>query len=209
MEWGPESWGCYLHSRANHRACCLTLPPHPNPFFISPQDLPDGTRFSGTVDASTEYGYTVTISLPNNRQVHATLFKDPFQFPPPGMRRLNGEDTAMSGGAEVQRPPDVQRNSLGMRLPRPAKTPYQFFQMGVSKEQLLQLHKLPVNNDYPPTTELLQSLTADLWRQMTQDQLRPFVDMANKDRNRFEQEWRDYRARCQEALSACPPHRAA
>ena len=62
--------------------------------------------------------------------------------------------------------------------------------------QLLQLHPDPNSQ---ASKELLPMLMSDLWHQMTPDQRQPFLDMAAKDRERFEKDVRDYRRRMAEA----------
>ncbi|GAX76225.1 hypothetical protein CEUSTIGMA_g3669.t1 [Chlamydomonas eustigma] len=185
---------------------------------VSP-DLRAGTRFTGVIDNNFENSYMITINLPNQR-LQGVLYKQapplgvlppvahhagsPYPRVVPSTPRTGGggikvEDTAVSPEMDSvsHRMESGKRPRSRVSHPAPApprmhRTPYQFFQLGVNKEQLMQLHPDPSSQS---SHDMLPRLMSDLWHQMTPEQRKPFMDMAGKDRERYDKEVREHRCR--------------
>ncbi|GAX81680.1 hypothetical protein CEUSTIGMA_g9108.t1 [Chlamydomonas eustigma] len=192
---------------------------------VSP-DLRVGTRFTGVIDCNFENSYMITINLPNQR-LQGMLYKQALPssaLPPtsalgvPYPRGISGIPHPSGGGVKIEDTAvSPEMDSASQRLdsskrarspssiplptqPRMHRTPYQFFQLGVNKEQLLQLHPdLSSQSNH----DMLPRLMADLWQQMTQEQRKPFLDMAGRDRERYEKEVREYRRRMADVGGIC------
>lgn len=171
------------------------------------KSLEAGTRFTGVIDCTVNHGHRITIQLPGQCLQGTLYWQSPADVTPragppagppkaaPATTHLD-EDTAMS--QELDSRHNMQSQGLvraasmpglpTLTQPRPPRTPYQFFQLGVNKEQLLQLHPGPPSD----AKELLPKLMSGLWHQMTPEQHKPFVSMAIRDKARFEREWEEF-----------------
>ena len=93
-------------------------------------------RFTGVIDSRFEQGYMITLSLPSQK-LKGILYKQAQQhLKLPGAPRHGREDTTVSQELESGLDMGKRMRTAGPTLPRPARTPFQFFQLGVNKEQV-------------------------------------------------------------------------